>query len=39
LGTTPDGYLNVATEKRTLGADAATGDATSGTIYRLEPAP
>jgi glucose/arabinose dehydrogenase len=33
----PDGYLYVATEKRTLGAGDATGDAVSGTIYRLEP--
>ena len=35
----PDGYLYVATEKRTLGASDASGDATSGTVYRIEPAP
>ena len=33
----PDGYLYVATEKRTLGA-RDEGDATSGTVYRIEPA-
>jgi aldose sugar dehydrogenase len=33
----PDGYLYVATEKRTLGSADASGDATSGTVYRIEP--
>lgn len=33
----PDGYLYVSTEKRTLGAEVSD-DATSGVIYRIEPA-
>jgi glucose/arabinose dehydrogenase len=34
----PDGYLYIATEKRTLGAADASGDLTSGTVYRIEEA-
>ena len=34
----PDGYLYVLTEQRTLGAADASGDATSGVLYRIEPA-
>jgi aldose sugar dehydrogenase len=34
----PDGYLYAATEKRTLGTPADPNDATSGVVYRIEPA-
>jgi aldose sugar dehydrogenase len=34
----PDGYLYAATERRTLGTPADPNDATSGVIYRIEPA-
>jgi glucose/arabinose dehydrogenase len=34
----PDGYLYAATEKRTLGTPPDPNDATSGVVYRLEPA-
>ncbi|MBN1240473.1 MAG: PQQ-dependent sugar dehydrogenase, partial [Gammaproteobacteria bacterium] len=34
----PDGYLYALTEKRTLGGTPDPGDATSGTVYRIEPA-
>jgi len=34
----PDGYLYAVTEKRTLGTPADPNDATSGVVYRIEPA-
>jgi glucose/arabinose dehydrogenase len=34
----PDGYLYAATEKRTLGTPPDPNDATSGVIFRIEPA-
>ncbi len=34
----PDGYLYAATEKRTLGVPPDPNDATSGVVYRIEPA-
>ena len=34
----PDGYLYAATERRTLGTPPDPSDATSGVIYRIEPA-
>ncbi len=34
----PDGYLYAATEKRTLGTPPDPTDATSGVVYRIEPA-
>jgi glucose/arabinose dehydrogenase len=34
----PDGYLYGVTEKRTLGTPPDPDDATSGTVYRIEPA-
>lgn len=34
----PDGHLYVLTERRTLGTADASGDATSGVLYRIEPA-
>jgi glucose/arabinose dehydrogenase len=34
----PDGYLYALTEKRTLGGAPDPGDATSGAVYRIEPA-
>ena len=34
----PDGYLYAATEKRTLGTPPDPSDATSGVVYRIEPA-
>jgi glucose/arabinose dehydrogenase len=34
----PDGYLYAVTEKRTLGLPPDPGDATSGVVYRIEPA-
>ncbi len=34
----PDGYLYAATEKRTLGTPPDPNDATSGVVYRIEPA-
>jgi glucose/arabinose dehydrogenase len=34
----PDGYLYALTEKRTLGGTPDPADATSGTVYRIEPA-
>ena len=34
----PDGYLYAATEKRTLGTPPDPLDATSGVVYRIEPA-
>jgi glucose/arabinose dehydrogenase len=34
----PDGYLYALTEKRTLGGQPDPSDATSGVIYRIEPA-
>jgi hypothetical protein len=34
----PDGYLYALTEKRTLGGSIDNGDATSGVVYRIQPA-
>ena len=34
----PDGYLYAVTEKRTLGVPPDPNDATSGVVYRIEPA-
>jgi len=34
----PDGYLYAVTEKRTLGTPPDPNDATSGVVYRIEPA-
>jgi len=34
----PDGYLYAVTEKRTLGGKPDPNDATSGVVYRIEPA-
>lgn len=34
----PDGYLYALTEKRTLGRQPEPSDATSGVVYRIEPA-
>jgi glucose/arabinose dehydrogenase len=34
----PDGYLYALTEKRTLGGQPDPGDATSGVVFRIEPA-
>jgi glucose/arabinose dehydrogenase len=34
----PDGYLYAATERRTLGTPPDPSDATSGIVYRIEPA-
>jgi glucose/arabinose dehydrogenase len=34
----PDGYLYAATERRTLGTPPDPSDATSGVVYRIEPA-
>ena len=34
----PDGYLYALTEKRTLGGQPDPSDATSGVVYRIEPA-
>jgi glucose/arabinose dehydrogenase len=34
----PDGYLYALTEKRTLGGSTDNGDATSGVVYRIQPA-
>jgi glucose/arabinose dehydrogenase len=34
----PDGYLYALTEKRTLGGTPDADDATSGVVYRIEPA-
>ena len=34
----PDGYLYALTEKRTLGGEPDPSDATSGVVYRIEPA-
>jgi glucose/arabinose dehydrogenase len=34
----PDGYLYALTEKRTLGGQPDPADATSGVVYRIEPA-
>ncbi|HEX5047788.1 MAG TPA: PQQ-dependent sugar dehydrogenase, partial [Gammaproteobacteria bacterium] len=34
----PDGYVYALTEKRTLGVPADPNDATSGVVYRIEPA-
>jgi glucose/arabinose dehydrogenase len=34
----PDGYLYALTEKRTLGGAPEPADATSGVVYRIEPA-
>ena len=34
----PDGYLYALTEKRTLGGKPDPSDATSGVVYRIEPA-
>lgn len=34
----PDGYLYAVTEKRTLGTPADPNDATSGVVFRIEPA-
>jgi hypothetical protein len=34
----PDGYLYALTEKRTLGGQPNVSDATSGTVFRIEPA-
>jgi aldose sugar dehydrogenase len=34
----PDGYLYAATERRTLGVPPDPNDATSGVVYRIEPA-
>jgi glucose/arabinose dehydrogenase len=34
----PDGYLYAVTEKRTLGVPPDPSDATSGVVYRIEPA-
>ena len=34
----PDGYVYALTEKRTLGSPADPNDATSGVVYRIEPA-
>jgi glucose/arabinose dehydrogenase len=34
----PDGYLYALTEKRTLGGQPDLSDATSGVVYRIEPA-
>ena len=34
----PDGYLYALTEKRTLGGQPEPSDATSGVVYRIEPA-
>jgi glucose/arabinose dehydrogenase len=34
----PDDYLYALTEKRTLGLPADPNDATSGVVYRIEPA-
>ena len=34
----PDGYVYALTEKRTLGGEPDPNDATSGIVYRIEPA-
>ncbi len=34
----PDGYLYALTGKRTLGGQREPGDATSGVVFRIEPA-
>ena len=34
----PDGYLYALTEKRTLGGQPDPSDATSGVVFRIEPA-
>jgi glucose/arabinose dehydrogenase len=38
VAQSPDGYLYALTEKRTLGGTRVPADATSGVVYRLEPA-
>ncbi|RPI63992.1 MAG: PQQ-dependent sugar dehydrogenase [Lysobacterales bacterium] len=38
VAQSPDGYLYAATEKRTLGSPSDPNDATSGVVYRIEPA-
>jgi glucose/arabinose dehydrogenase len=38
VAQSPDGYLYAVTERRTLGTPADPGDATSGVVYRIEPA-
>ncbi len=38
VAQSPDGYLYAVTEKRTLGTPADPNDATSGVVYRIEPA-
>jgi len=34
----PDGYLYALMEKRTLGGNPDPNDATSGVVYRIDPA-
>jgi len=38
VAQSPDGYLYAVTEKRTLGTPPDPNDATSGVVYRIEPA-
>ena len=38
VAQSPDGYLYAVTEKRTLGTPPDPSDATSGVVYRIEPA-
>jgi aldose sugar dehydrogenase len=38
VAQSPDGYLYAVTEKRTLGVPPDPNDATSGVVYRIEPA-